>query len=289
MKIMYHLDKETIENHCFQLENLIRRLERSLEGAPQGSLQINYSGKNPKYYQRTPGADSRRVYLSKKNFSTAAALAQKDYNNRTLKILRGQHDALLKFSKKYPFDSLDKVYEALPADRRVLVCPVFLTDEQYVGQWQDQSYTGRDFRPDDTSAFYTSRGERVRSKSEVIIADALSHAGIPYKYECPLRLGNFVVYPDFTLLDIQNREEKIFEHFGMVDNAEYAQNMVRKINTYIMHGYIPGENFLFTMESSEQALDTRILKKILEENFQPPAVQTNPAEPSAGSCRQLRK
>lgn len=51
--------------------------------------------------------------------------------------------------------------------------------------------------------------ERVRSKSEVIIADILNQEGIPYRYECPLQLKGWgKVYPDFTVLSERERPER---------------------------------------------------------------------------------
>ena len=40
----------------------------------------------------------------------------------------------------------------------------------------------------DAPLLETSRGERVRSKSEVIIADTLDRLKIPYRYEFPHQL-----------------------------------------------------------------------------------------------------
>ncbi|MEE3440399.1 MAG: hypothetical protein VZR07_10670, partial [Ruminococcus sp.] len=51
--------------------------------------------------------------------------------------------------------------------------------------------------------FETQRGEIVRSKSEVIIADALYYANIPYHYEKPIKVGDRVIYPDFTVLNVK--------------------------------------------------------------------------------------
>lgn len=36
----------------------------------------------------------------------------------------------------------------------------------------------------------TDKGERVKSKSELTIANALYRSKIPYKYECPIILHN---------------------------------------------------------------------------------------------------
>ena len=49
----------------------------------------------------------------------------------------------------------------------------------------------------------SARAEPMRSKSEVIIADALTAAGVPYEYETPLVLGNEMRSPDFTIEDAE--------------------------------------------------------------------------------------
>ena len=48
----------------------------------------------------------------------------------------------------------------------------------------------------------TERGDLVRSKSELVIADKLFARGIDYGYEQPLELeGGRIRYPDFTITD----------------------------------------------------------------------------------------
>jgi len=54
-----------------------------------------------------------------------------------------------------------------------LIVPVTLTDAQYTEEWQNVSWQGRSFS-DEAPGFTTVRGERVRSKSEIIIADTLN-------------------------------------------------------------------------------------------------------------------
>lgn len=80
----------------------------------------------------------------------------------------------------------------------------------------------------------TERGERVRSKSEKIMADYFHRHSIEYKYECPIYLkGMGMVYPDFTFLSKKLEKEVYWEHCGMVDESSYARNMVRKIEQMV--------------------------------------------------------
>ena len=56
-------------------------------------------------------------------------------------------------------------------------------------------------------------GWRVRSKSEILIAEILDDMSIPFLYEKPLRLDASIAHPIFALLNI--RERRVF--FDHVD------------------------------------------------------------------------
>ncbi|MBQ9243017.1 MAG: ATP-binding domain-containing protein [Proteobacteria bacterium] len=66
----------------------------------------------------------------------------------------------------------------------------------------------------------TKRGEMVRSKSEVIIADALFNAEIAYSYEGELKLSNgATTHPDFTIHIGGN--SFYWEHLEMLQKEDY--------------------------------------------------------------------
>src|SRR4029077_19819852 len=77
-------------------------------------------------------------------------------------------------------------------------------------------------------------GEMVRSKSEVIIANLLTTAGIPFRYEIPLFAPDGTFYlPDFT---IDWRGKKFFwEHLGMLRVPKYKQDWEVKKKWYEKH------------------------------------------------------
>lgn len=114
----------------------------------------------------------------------------------------------------------------------------------------------------------TERGECVRSKSGKIIADKLYSLGIPYRYECPPLLeDNIKIYPDFTILKMPAREEVYLEHFGMMDDVNYVDTTIYKLNTYEKNGIYIGVNLFITYETSTKPLNTRALDKIVREIF----------------------
>ena len=88
----------------------------------------------------------------------------------------------------------------------------------------------------------TARGELVRSKSEVIIADLLASLGVPYAYEQPfVGPDGSVRYPDFTVDDAETGRRLLIEHLGMMDRPDYVRRWEAKLQWYDAAGVRPGE------------------------------------------------
>ena len=87
----------------------------------------------------------------------------------------------------------------------------------------------------------TSNGTLVRSKSEVIIGDALSAAGVEFAYEKEFRgHDGSLRLPDFTIEDAATGETYIWEHLGMLSNPQYARAWERKKAWYAASGVAEG-------------------------------------------------
>lgn len=163
--------------------------------------------------------------------------------------------------------SPETYYESLNLVRQKLIVPITPTDAQFVQDWLSQPYTGGDFE-DNESEFYTDKNERVRSKSEILIANALAKNGVPYKYECPLTLkGLGLIHPDFTVLNVKRRKIMYWEHLGKMDDADYARKNTYRINCYQKNGYHYGENLITTWETSTLPIDVKLVDQIIRHFF----------------------
>ena len=111
------------------------------------------------------------------------------------------------------------------------------------------------------------RGERMRSKSEVIIAERLYANGIPYRYECPLKAGKRIIHPDFSILRLSDRKVIYHEHCGRMDNPVYVEDMVQRINDYNSEGILQGDRLFFSFETSDKPLDTRVIDNLINTCF----------------------
>lgn len=79
----------------------------------------------------------------------------------------------------------------------------------------------------------TAGGELVRSKSEVIIANMLRDAGVPYEYEKQLDVGDgHFLLPDFTIEDAETGKTFYWEHCGMLTDESYRCRWKMKKGVY---------------------------------------------------------
>ncbi|MDD1498566.1 AAA family ATPase [Agrobacterium sp. CNPSo 3708] len=96
-------------------------------------------------------------------------------------------------------------------------------------------------------------GDMVRSKSEVIIANLLHQAGVPFTYEEPLYAADGTFFlPDFTLR--VGGEKYYWEHWGMLSDEGYAAHRDRKKQWYMTH--FPGR-LIETLESGQLSSEAK--------------------------------
>lgn len=110
----------------------------------------------------------------------------------------------------------------------------------------------------------TARGELVRSKSEVIIANALHYHNLDYVYEPELVLNGKVKRPDFKIEDADTGDVWYWEHCGMMDDPKYKRRWEEKKSFYQKNGIEEGKNLIVTYDDCG-SLDSQKVEKIIEE------------------------
>ena len=247
-----------------QLEQLIIQKQKEISMAPKGRLRVSKNKGTYQYYKITENADTLGTYISKNNIHEAEQLAKSDYNKKILPQLQKE---LAKINDLLSnTQDLQQHYENLHIGRKKIFSPVTLSNKDFASNWLAVEYNHKPFDPT-APILQTSTGQRVRSKSEVMIADTLTRLGIPYRYEFPVRLKNYTVHPDFYCLNLRTRQEFAWEHFGMMDDPEYAQNAVSKIQDYQKQGYFPGKNLITTFETKTTPISTKQIEQIAKEFF----------------------
>jgi hypothetical protein len=255
--------KEMLENEVQHLTRIKSVVDKRLLGAPEGTLRITKSNNCIQYKQRID-SESKEIHIKKENITMAQQLAQKGYDQKVLKLVTRRLKQLEKVSEEYNDREIEELYNNLHPVRKMLIKPVETPWEQRLENWRNTPYVGKEFA-ENIPVIYTKKGERVRSKSEKILADTFNDLGIDYKYECPIKLrGVGVVYPDFTFLRERDGKEIYWEHYGRMDDPEYAEKAVRKTNAFMANKIFPGDNLILSYESTCVVLNDRIVRMMIE-------------------------
>lgn len=255
-----------IQERYNRLSELESKIEDKMKTLPEGRIYVKQHRKNAYYYLSSDSLGIKEKYINKENSELIEPLLQKKYFEKVLKAARQEMYVLKRIMKSYPECTAEDIYENLPDARKKYVKPIIPTNEEYARRWEARYYMKKPIS-DDIPIYKTMKGERVRSKSEMIIADRLYINKIPYKYECPIMVKNEIIHPDFTILRISDRKILYLEHCGKMDDPKYAEDMVIRHNNYGMEGIIPGDRLFYTFETSKTPLDVRVLDQMINVLF----------------------
>ena len=119
----------------------------------------------------------------------------------------------------------------------------------------------------------TERGDLVRSKSELVIADKLHARGVEYVYEQPLAIGEGRVrYPDFTIADHARGVTYYWEHLGLLNDPGYRARWERKRAEYFAAGIQsheagggPEGTLIETCDDPRGGLDAAALAELIDQ------------------------
>lgn len=252
-----------LEKRLFEIQNEINSIEEELTKLPEGELHIiKNSNSYTKWYATI---NKEYIYISKKEREYAEQLAQRTYLSAKQRELQKEAEYLStcinkiksikwkssQISESIQFAGLDSHWDNMLLENKLWLC------EPYEGNPM--------FR--EKLIHNTLSGCKVRSKSEVIIADALWQHGIPFKYEAPVIINEGIYYPDFTTRHPMTGEIKYWEHFGMMDDHKYVSKNMSKVELFSENGIIPSFNLILTFETENKPLDVNIVERIIDFHY----------------------
>ena len=261
--------KKRVQERIIELKKVLGTIENELIHAPEGSLKIQKRQEKTYYYHQIK-KDGKYIkeYIKRDNENIANALAQKAYYEKVKPLLEKELHSLEIFYNTYNENIVDDVYDSMIDARKQMICPVRTSIKEIIRQWENEEYeTYQNHK--ENMIFETNRGEYVRSKSELIIANLLDKYDncIKYKYERPLELGRDgriqVIHPDFTILNVNTGKVTFWEHAGRMDDPGYVNNHMKKINLYIENGLFPGKDVIITYETMSLPLNILTVKSYI--------------------------
>lgn len=242
-----------------------RLLRTTVNGYPYYYLKDRTSLKDAKQ------STSKRVYLGNEKHPLVQKLLQRDYYEAALRDIEANIRWLETLLKKYRSVNPNVRLEELAAKHHLkhknrIFGPSFYDDAGAidVSAWSAAEYPRSRSYPEQL-IHKTMRGEYVRSKSEVIIANALYQAGIPYRYEQITEFGSVIIAADFIVLSVRRQKFLVWEHFGRMNDPKYQKTYLWKLRKYAKAGLVVGVDLLTTFDDVDGAIDTGQIKKYIEE------------------------
>lgn len=180
-------------------------------------------------------------------------MARKTYLAAEIKLLERDICALSQFCRVYEEPTYDKIISMLPERMlRYQLTPPPAED------WSAQEYPQSTYMPE-SKIHTTTRGLKVRSKSELLIAEKLYAHSIPFRYEQVLSVNGIQFAPDFT---IKTESGKLiyWEHCGLTNNKEYMEKHRWKLSVYEEAGIVPWDNLIITYDDKYGILNLSIIE-----------------------------
>ncbi|MBR0157641.1 MAG: hypothetical protein IJM24_01005 [Clostridia bacterium] len=285
---MNDVDRALTERSAY-LKGVLISLDSDYADLPDGSLYKVFRNGKAHYYFRARDGSGKLRYIKAEDRGLLRVLAQRKYVDELRSSAEAEAEAINAYRARLPSVCVEEICDKMDENLRGMIDPVIDNDLRFALRWERENCrmpacASREANTNgeantheaNTRGDVSSReavnvpdgnetdlGEIVRSKSECLIANMLHRNGILYRYEKPLRIGEAIFHPDFTILDVRGRREIIYEHFGKMGNPDYADNAVNKLTAYNRAGYILGDRLLVSMETDSRPLNIRSAERMV--------------------------
>lgn len=283
--LMETLSIREITNKVEELRNLRKEVQAKLRSLPDGNLDIIRNGRYSQWEYRTcSDKEVKRIkrnkwrikflresddsifcsaYLSKSQRCFASKVLEHEFLVNLLNGIDVYIDAVQDcISKLQPYFSKEQKILEHPEKLRLLDADSAEMRAE-LKAWEEAEYETNPYHLEQL-VNPTLKGHMVRSKSEMMLADAFYENGIPYRYEEKNVINGFVHYTDFALRHPITGKHFKLEHNGMMDIPEYAQKTGYRLVDYSCEGYILGRNFFMTMETRAHPLTKAEVQAVVD-------------------------
>lgn len=247
------------------LHDLLTFLRKTLDSvnlqlaeAPAGKLAAYVRGQKTQYFCEYT-ENGRRIRKTVTGDEKAVrGLARKEFLLIQLKILEKDIYLLEKAAKNYEEPSPETVFSKMKSAYQRLPRDYFFEEKPDTGEWAAAEYIRSGYNPEG-KIHTTSRGLKVRSKSELIIAEILYAGGVPFRYEEVLTINNRRFAPDFTVM-ADDGQLFYWEHCGLTNNERYMAAHREKLAAYEKADIVPWKNLIVTYDEADGTLNIGIIE-----------------------------
>lgn len=284
----YHLYMNTSLIHeskaiLTDLKNMKCRMDRqlaSLDSYGAWRLKRN-SAKQSKhcYYDLILPGSKKGKYLGNESNETVLNVKRYRYAKKAIEIIETDIEVLENLIKDYISPVYSNINSCLPAtyqtnpavDNSDNVFSTALPPEaiKWVQDLKKEKGKYPPYKPEQLK-YEALNGTKMRSLGEVIIANFLLMAGIPFVYEVPMKIKGELVLPDFRILSlIDLKTVIIIEHQGMIFTEEYPFKYIRSLRLYLQSDLVINQDLFFTYTDEKGKFDIRQLAGIIRKFVKP--------------------
>jgi hypothetical protein len=245
---------------------LLDRFEKEILTFPEGNLSLKkIKGNSYIYFHNKRLSESRSLSPKKKNDAELIRnIREKYFVKKSITQLRKNKKIMNSLLKDFvPFDPGEIRNNMSTVYREVQIIEWKSIMDLTIEKWKENNECDSFLYPEGLRHI-SAKGQRVRSKSEAIIADLLDYRNILYKYEEPLNIKGQKFFPDFTVFRSFDNRIIYWEHFGMMNDMEYKKNMEMKLLAYRNSEIIPWDNLILTFDTEEGNIDVSMISSIID-------------------------
>ena len=112
--------------------------------------------------------------------------------------------------------------------------------------------------------YYDDYGNKVRSRGEMFIGNALKDLGLEAKYEPSIVIkGGRIIHPDY-IFPVEIIDRCFFiEFMGMCDSEEYINHNYGRIDEYMRNGILPNRDLILICGTSKWIPTEECIKRII--------------------------
>lgn len=249
---------ETVNYELKKQSNELQRAQIELEKCPPGFLRMRKRIRSVTYYQVI---GNREINITDSP-EIVTSLIRKKINEKVLKAATKNIAVLKKVLAAFQPNNYSDLMKSLPE--------VYQQANNLLYKTANATQNKFLYKPE-THKHATTAGIYVRSKSEVIIANALTSYGISFSYEELFHIKTIDgkrIYPDFKI-KCADGYIIIWEHWGLVSDIEYCIDQAYKLNAYNSQKYVLGENLIITMDNCNGGCNAQKIDEIIRTTILP--------------------
>lgn len=259
--------RKLIENEINSEQRILKRLKREDLIDDVYLLCKESKGKRRFYFKNNGG--KKLTYVNKAEMDKAEHLLMNRLYYEMSMILDNNISVLSKALNKIRDYDIGSVLEGMPSAYK----KIDETLRRAADPDKDDTPFPQSENPKDRKGLKhkTSFGLMVRSKNEMLIAEALYSADLVFQYEKRLELvresngmyNTEDLYPDFTIF-LPDGDVIYWEHMGMWEKEDYKEDNIKRMTLYFQNGIYPPKNLILTFDGKEMPFDNSATWRIIE-------------------------